>query len=118
MQSKFEDLGIGFIIAVIPDALEAGVRVGGAAMVERMKADVPVSDNNEEGHVHLIETIKDVEITRGVHEVSAGEDLPDWRAGFVEFGTVKMAAQPYITPAMTSPEVAEAIIAGVKRKLP
>jgi hypothetical protein len=40
------------------------------------------------------------EVGRGHWRISAGTGLPDGRAVYNELGTSKMAAQPYIRPAM------------------
>lgn len=45
-------------------------------------------------------SIQVVEIGRGIWRIIAGTGLPDGRAVYNELGTSKMAAQPYIRPAV------------------
>lgn len=62
---------------------------------------VPVSDNNEPGHIHLRDTIRVEKNPRtGSASAVAGDESKDvFHAIPVELGTVHMAAQPYLRPA-------------------
>jgi hypothetical protein len=45
-------------------------------------------------------SVEVVEVGRGIWRIIAGRGLPDGRAVYNELGTSRMAAQPYIRPAV------------------
>lgn len=75
------------------------LRVAGESMADDMRKRAPYSSLDK---VHLKENITVTGVRRkdGVKYVLVGPNKRvSWRAHFPEFGTSKMAATPYITPA-------------------
>lgn len=70
----------------------------------------PRSNNNSPGHVHLQDTIRVIEDKEtGAIEVVAGdaENLDVVPAPVVEYGTHRMPARPFMTPATMMVELKE-----------
>ncbi len=60
----------------------------------------PVSDIDEPGYTHLFQTIRVRGVNQYAADVVAGDVSRDVEyAPYVEFGTYKMSAQPYMRPA-------------------
>lgn len=80
------------IAARIERTTERGAHVAAERVLDRSQRRVPIDTGElfESGHVEVVSQ------SPGVVDVIY--DAP--HAGFVEFGTVKMAAQPYLTPAL------------------
>lgn len=70
--------------------------------IEEMRRTVPVSDtpNGSDGISHLRDEIKPEPKQLGRTAVTANIVIDKGHAGFVEYGTVKMAPQPYVRPAL------------------
>lgn len=95
------------------------VRNGANIVAENMKKEVPVSDKN---HLHIRDNIKVSGVSRKeghpIIKVGPGKETA-WRAKFLEYGTVKMPPQPFISNSgeASSNEVKEAIKNEMKRGL-
>lgn len=75
------------------------LKAAGEAMADDMKRRAPYSSLDK---IHLRDNIVVTNVRRkdGVKYVLVGPNKRvSWRAHFPEFGTTKMAATPYITPA-------------------
>jgi HK97 gp10 family phage protein len=110
MPVTFDDRGFDRFLPKIPTALDDGAKQGAEAVVELAKQRVPVDTGALKASIQAKKVA-------GEWEVSAGEGLPDNRAFHVEFGTIDMAAQPYLTPAARDAAILDAIADEVKRKL-
>jgi HK97 gp10 family phage protein len=73
------------------------ILAGAELLAEKMREEVPVSDIN---HVHIRDDIQVSKVKRkdGVPfvEVGPGKET-NWRAKFIELGTSKLPANPFIT---------------------
>ncbi len=87
-----------------PDVMNKAMdQLGGAAneTLDDATAACPYDeDNKEPGHVHLKDTGKVEKVDDG-YNVTFGEGLEDGgdRAWYIELGTVKQVAQPFLFPA-------------------
>lgn len=76
----------------------AGMKAGGAIMATAMQSHVNVSDSEYE---HLKDDIKVSNVTRkdGMKYVLIGPTRKTgWRGHFLEYGTTKMSARPFVYP--------------------
>lgn len=66
----------------------------------------PVSAIDEPGYTHLFETIRVRGVNQYAADVLAGDNTRDVEyAAYVEFGTHKMSAQPYMRPAAAAARI-------------
>lgn len=95
------------------------IRAGSAVLLEQMRKEVPVS---AEDHIHIRDDLKVGSISRKegypVATVGPTKDTA-WRAKFLEYGTVKMPPDPFISRAAEESRqaVSSAIKAEVRRGL-
>jgi HK97 gp10 family phage protein len=87
LKGKFEALGG----AVSAKNLRVALRAGGMVVMNDAKARVPVLTGNLRRSIALSDGPGDAEVT-------IGTDVE--YAPYVEFGTSRMAAQPYLRPAL------------------
>ena len=79
-----------------------GLRMAGEVIAEEMRSRVNVSNKSGPDYTHIRDDIKVSGVRRkeGDKHVLVGPGKETgWRARFLEFGTVKMAARPFIYPA-------------------
>ncbi|MDV2683804.1 HK97 gp10 family phage protein [Alkalihalophilus lindianensis] len=79
------------------------VKAGATIVLERMKQEVPVSDINGESYVHIrddlgMSGIRRVREGTAIVLVGPGKKTA-WRAKFLEFGTIKMPPNAFISRA-------------------
>lgn len=99
------------IDAAVGNALDQTAAAAKAAAIER----APVGPDHTDGTPHLYETIDaDVEVHGGRREIVMSASAP--YAAFVELGTSRMAAQPYLRPAIDqeAPRLTERIRAALR----
>ncbi len=95
------------------------VREGAQHLLEKMKEEVPVSNIN---HTHIRDDLKITGVKRAsgvpVVEVGPGKKTA-WRARFLEFGTVKMSPNPFISRSvkLSKEDVKAAIKSELRRGL-
>jgi hypothetical protein len=95
------------IRVAIPRGAGVGLRQAAEEIAGIARANCPVSDNNEPGHVHTRDTI----IARGVN--GSRTDVVVGGAGsLIEFGTSRMGARPFLLPAAESVRARLASIVG------
>lgn len=82
-------------------ALNQALRAGAEPIADAMRENVNVSSRNEV-HVRDDITIGRVQTNQdGIKSISIGPSAKTgWRAKFLEFGTSKMTAKPFIQPAI------------------
>lgn len=92
--------------ATVKSKLGRDVVYATAEAIKKSAIDkVPVSDESSPGYVHLYQTIRVVGINQYAAEVVAGDPRQGvLHAPYVEYGTYKMAARPYLTPAAVEGE--------------
>lgn len=76
-------------------AIDRGAKAYAEAVKELASQLAPLGDTDEPGYVHLRDSGEVEPIQSGAYKVVFHSD----HAAFVEFGTARMAAQPYLTPA-------------------
>jgi HK97 gp10 family phage protein len=92
---------------------------GANIVAERMREEVPVSNID---HLHIKDDIEVSKVKRkgGIPsaEVGPGESTA-WRAKFLEFGTVKMSPQPFISRSakLSKEQVKKAVASELKKGL-
>jgi HK97 gp10 family phage protein len=83
----------------LDDTLNAGIRKGAEQAAQLMRELAPFQPNDPGPHIiDSIEVIEDVDGSVDIQE-NSGHGL------FVEFGTVKMAAQPFFLPALMQSDI-------------
>lgn len=95
------------------------IRAGSAILLEQMQKEVPLST---EDHIHIRDDLKVGSISRkeGYPVATVGPTKETaWRAKFLEYGTVKMPPNPFISRAAEESRrsVAEVMKAEVRRGL-
>jgi len=79
-----------------------GLRMAGEVIAEEMRSRVNVSNKSGPNYTHIRDDIKVSGVRRQEGDkyvlVGPGKET-GWRARFLEFGTVKMAARPFVEPA-------------------
>jgi HK97 gp10 family phage protein len=78
-------------------AEKRAVKRGGEIVADTMRKEVPVSDID---HLHIRDDIKisGVKMKGGTPSVEVGPGKETaWRAKFLEFGTIKMSPNPFIS---------------------
>ena len=65
----------------------------------------------------LLKESGDYDVNGTVLTVSFGNGLPDDRAIAQEYGTIYMAAQPYLGPAVAEIDIVEEIASAIRRRL-
>lgn len=89
MAENYYDNGLARISAAVPEILGKGIRAGAERVRDRAKSACPVRTGALRNSISVS--------SDGMRaEVSANTNY----AAFVEFGTSKMRAQPYLTPAL------------------
>mgnify|MGYP001186076519 CR=1 FL=1 len=93
------------------------IREGAEIVADRMRKEVPVSNID---HLHIRDDIQVSKVKRkgGIPSVEVGPgESTAWRAKFLEFGTVKMSPDPFISrSAKLSKNEVKAAIASELRK--
>lgn len=96
MNAKLEKMGI-----VGSKIQNNAIKAGGEVLQKSISEHVVVSDRNET-HIRddiVVSNVKNKNEEKYV-EVGAGKETA-WRAKFLEFGTSKMSARPFMSPAMS-----------------
>lgn len=92
---------------------------GANIVADRMRKEVPLSDVD---HVHIRDDIQVSNVKRKndipVSEVGPGKETA-WRAKFLEFGTVKMSPNPFISRSakLSKEQVKKAVASELKKGL-
>jgi len=95
------------------------IRAGGNILAETMSNEVPVSDVNHE-HIRDNIAVSGVKRSTGIPNVEVGPNKEvAWRAHFLEFGTIKMMPNPFISrsASVSKNDVNEAIRQELKKGL-
>ncbi|MBK9944212.1 MAG: hypothetical protein IPP13_21640 [Kouleothrix sp.] len=100
--------GFTRVLGNLPDMLNAGAQASAEKAVQLAKANVVVGKDPP----HTRDTIEARRVGEAQYEVSAEE-----AAIFIELGTSKMPARPFLLPAATDAQTLEAFVDAVKAAL-
>lgn len=103
MTVTYKNTGLRAIRAGLPAAIDAGVKQGCEHVADLAQQLAP-QDTGALKASKLVEPVR-----AGRWRVSFGRGLPDARAVHQEYGTSRMPAQPYLTPAVQAIDFDQAV---------
>lgn len=103
MSVTYKNTGLQAIRAGLPAAIDAGVKAGCEHVADLAQQLAP-EDTGALKASKLVEPVR-----TGRWRVSFGRGLRDARAVHQEYGTSRMAAQPYLTPAVQAIDFDQAV---------